>query len=279
MSQGAITHHEFATSTCTGSMTDQGAQVISWAPRGAAPVLYVSTAARFQRGSSIRAGAPICWPWFGPGRFPGLTPAHGFVRVAAWELVSLQESADTVVTRHRVDSASVTSPVWPNPYAAEVVASFGAELSIALTVTNTGTEELDYEEAIHTYLAVGDVGEVLVAGLEGAPYIDKTTGGTRRVLEGLLAVTGETDAVCETAGPITLVDPVLQRRLVITLEGAKNAVVWNPWEAKGAALADVAEGEWRTFLCIEGANAFENAVRLAPGESHTLSYTVAVEPL
>ncbi|MBK9474926.1 MAG: D-hexose-6-phosphate mutarotase [Tetrasphaera sp.] len=279
MSEGAITRHDVVTSTCTGSITDQGAQVISWAPQGAAPVLYVSSASRFQRGASIRAGAPICWPWFGPGRFPGLTPAHGFVRAAPWELVSIEETAAKVTTRHRLDSSMVTSAVWPHEYAAEVVASFGAELSIALTVTNTGSEDLDYEEAIHTYLAVGDVSEVLVAGLEGAPYIDKTTGGTRRVIDGLLAVTGETDAVCETTGPITVIDPVLRRRLVVTLEGAQNAVVWNPWKTKGDAIADVGDGEWRTFLCIEGANAFENAVRLAPGASHTLAYTVAVEPL
>ena len=46
------------TDLCTGEVHDQGAQVTRWAPAGAAPVLYVSTAALFESGRSIRARTP-----------------------------------------------------------------------------------------------------------------------------------------------------------------------------------------------------------------------------
>ena len=43
----------------------------------------------------------------------------------------------------------------------------GAELSVALTVT-AGSRPLELEAALHTYLAVGDVREIAIHGLEGA---------------------------------------------------------------------------------------------------------------
>ncbi len=82
-----------------------------------------------------------------------------------------------------------------------------------------------------------------------------------------------------TGGPVTLHDPALGRRLVVTTEGASNLVVWNPWAAKAAEAADIGDDDWERYVCIEGANTFENAVVLQPGESHTTSYRVEVQPL
>ena len=93
------------------------------------------------------------------------------------------------------------------------------------------------------------------------------------------AFTGETDAVFRTSDPVTLHDPVLGRRLVVTTQGASNLVVWTPWEAKAAAIDDLPDDDWTRFVCIEGANALENAVPLEPGESHTTTYRLAVEAL
>ncbi len=45
----------------------QGAHVVSWWPKSAAePVIWVSEAAKYGPGKSIRGGVPVCWPWFGP---------------------------------------------------------------------------------------------------------------------------------------------------------------------------------------------------------------------
>ena len=270
--------HAVDTMTCTGEIHDQGAQVTRWAPADADPVLYVSTAVRLARGASIRGGVPVCWPWFGPGRAAGMQPAHGFVRAAPWELVERVDTDDATTFTHRVTSGTATSPHWPHPYALELRSSFGRTLEISLTTTNTGGEPVDLEEALHAYLAVGDIRDVSVEGLDGKSFFDKVS-GTERQQRGPVTFTGETDAVFRTSDPVTVVDTRLGRRLVVTTSGASNVVVWNPWEAKAAEVADIGPGDWQRFVCVEGANVFENAVALAPGQARTLTYSLEVQPL
>lgn len=43
----------------------QGAQVLSYQRTGEPPLLWLSDKAIFRQGKSVRAGAPVCWPWFG----------------------------------------------------------------------------------------------------------------------------------------------------------------------------------------------------------------------
>ena len=265
-------------SACTGEVFDQGAQVTQWAPAGADPVLYVSSALRLEAGRAIRAGVPVCWPWFGPGRVAGMEPAHGFARTSTWDLVEVTDCDDETTVVHRITSDEATSPHWPHPYCAEVRTRFGRALVVSLSITNTGGEAVDYEDALHTYLVVGDVHRVRIEGLDGASLVDKVT-GTERMQQGDLAFAGETDAVYRTSGPVTLHDPALGRRLVVTTEGASNLVVWNPWAAKAAEAADIGDDDWEGYVCIEAANTFDNAVVLQPGETHTTSYRVEVQPL
>ena len=264
------------TSTCVGEVRDQGAQVTRWGPRDAEPVLYLSRTAHDEPGRSVRGGVPVCWPWFGPGRGGTLEPMHGFVRTAPWQLVEESAREDTATFVHRVTSETASSPHWPYRYAVQLRSTLGRELEIALTTTNLSEEPFDYEEALHAYLVVGDVRQVRIDGLEGKSFFDKVS-GTEREQGGPLTFTGETDAVFRTSDPVTLHDPVLGRRLVVTTEGASNLVVWNPWEAKAADIADLPDDDWTRFVCIEGANALENAVPLEPGESHTTTYRLAVE--
>ena len=265
-------------SACTGEVYDQGAQVTRWAPVGAEPVLYVSTDLRLDARKSIRAGVPVCWPWFGAGRVPGMEPAHGFARTATWNLTEAKEGDDETTVVHRLTSDEATSPHWPHRYTAELRASFGRELEVSLTTTNTGHEAFDYEEALHAYLVVGDIHRVRLDGLGGKSFVDKVT-GTERVQQGELTFAGETDAVFRTSDPVTLHDPALKRRLVVSTEGSANVVVWNPWAVKAKAVPDIGDDDWERFVCIEGANAFENAVALEPGQSHTTTYRVEVQPL
>ena len=270
--------HTVDSSSGTGEVHDQGAQVTRWAPTGADPVLYVSTAVKLEAGVAIRGGIPVCWPWFGPGRAPGMTPAHGFVRTASWGFVERVDADDAVTFTHRITSETATSPHWPHAYALELRSRFGRRLEISLTSTNTGAAPVDLEEALHAYLVVGDIRQVTLDGLDGKAFFDKVA-DTERRQSGPVGFTGETDAVFRTSDPVTVVDPVLGRRLVVSTDGASNVVVWNPWAEKAAQVADIGDDDWLRFLCVEGANVFENAVELAPGESRTLHYTINVEDL
>jgi glucose-6-phosphate 1-epimerase len=54
-------------------------------------------------------------------------------------------------------------------------------------------------------------------------------------------------------------------------------VVWNPWVDKARRMPDFGDDEWPEMLCIETANALDDAVTVPPGESHTLAARIRVE--
>ena len=66
----------------------------------------------------------------------------------------------------------------------------------------------------------------------------------------------------------TIHDAAWNRRIFVEKSGSNSTVVWNPWIEKTQTMADMAPDDWKEMICVETANAAENAVRLAPGESH-----------
>jgi len=269
--------HRVDAATCTGAVLDQGALVLGWAPTGAEPVLWSQSGLVVAQGRSPHAGVPVCWPWFGAGTRPGLSPAHGVVRAAPWRLVERHDEADAVTTVHRITSDDVATEHFPHAWALTLAASLGTTLRLSLTTENTGTDAFEVEEALHTYLAVGDVRQVRLAGLDGVSFWDKVT-GAERTQAGDVTFAGETDRVYRADGPVEVVDPVLGRRLRVTTAGAANRVVWNPWADEAVTVDDIGD-EWPHFVCVEGGNVLEQAVTVAPGESRTMTYEVEVLPL
>lgn len=255
----------------TAAIYDQGAHLVGWTPAGADPVLWLSPRTRLEEGTAIRGGVPICFPWFGPGRSGDRAPAHGTARVTPWTLVEQSEGR----VRYEITGADLGVQDLVARY--EVVA--GSRLQLSLTVTNTGDDDLVYEEALHAYLAVGDVREVTVEGLDGASYVDKVDRGRTHTQAGELRFVAETDRVYRSACPVTVVDPVLGRRLRISTSGSASKVVWNPWAERAAAMADLGEDAWPGMLCVEGGNVLTDELTLTPGGSHLLRYSLEVLPL
>ncbi len=270
----ALTTHTVDPAACTGTVLDQGALVLAWAPRGAEPVVFARPGSAVVPGRSPHAGIPVCWPWFGPGRGPEPLPAHGIVRAAEWVLVGRQDTPDAVTLHHRITSGTTTSPHFPYRYALDLRTHLGEVLELGLTTTNTGDEPFEVEEALHAYLHVGDVRQVRLEGLDGAAFHDKTTGRDEQQ-EGDVTFGSETDRVYLSSTPVTVVDPVLGRRLRVSTEGAANRVVWNPWADEAATLDDVGDA-WPSFVCVEGGNVLDHAVTVEAGESRTTTYRVEV---
>lgn len=269
----------FANGVGSAAIHDHGAHVVRWQPEGQEPVLWMSARSAHDSDAPIRGGIPICLPWFGMGRNGSQSPAHGVARIRRWELMRVEEQP--TFTRVSYTTDLVPSPTFAHALHAEYVVAIGSELAISLTVTNTGDDEASFEEALHTYFAVSDIHQVRVLGLDGALYKDKAPGGAADLVrqDGDVTFTGETDRVYESSADVVIVDPGLARRLVVSKTGSANTVVWNPWVAKAAAMPDFGDDEWPGMLCVEGANVGDNAVRLVPGASHTMTYRVRVEPL
>src|SRR5262249_40509475 len=148
-------------------------------------------------------------------------------------------------------------------------ATIGPALAMELEVRNDSHEALIYEEALHTYFAVSDVREISVSGLEGTSYIDKTDGFKLKTQgDRPLRITKETEEVHQTKVATGVTHyPIGNRRIAIEKSGSSTTVAWNPWIEKIRGMADMAPGEWRDMICVETANASENAIQLAPGES------------
>jgi glucose-6-phosphate 1-epimerase len=168
---------------------------------------------------------------------------------------------------------------WPHNFDAAFTISVGKALDMALEVVNTSPAQFVYEEALHTYLAIGDIRRTSIEGLVGRQFIDKVDGGSRKTQPaGAFTLTGETDRVyVDTPDTVTVNDAANNRRLIVSKSGSASTVVWNPWIAKAKAMADFGDDEWPGMLCIETANAAENAVKLAPGANHAMRATVAVQ--
>ncbi len=73
---------------------------------------------------------------------------------------------------------------------------------------------------------------------------------------------------------------MLKRRIRIAKSGSLSTVVWTPWTDKAERMGDLGQPDgWREMLCVESANAFDNAVRVEAGTRHTLMAIYHAEPL
>jgi len=258
----------------------QGAHVARYQPKDEKPVLWMSAASRFEAGRPLRGGVPICFPWFGPKAGSPDAPMHGFARILPWALSAVVREGDGRL-RAVLDltAEAAARGGFPRELSLSLAVTVSRSLRMELTVRNVDSTAVTFEEALHSYFAVSDVRQVRVRGLEGVPYVDKTAGMARRPGEGEpVAIAAETDRVYVGAtGTVTIEDPGWRRRIVIGKSGSATTVVWNPWIAKAKAMPDFGDDEWTGMLCVETANAMDDAVTLAPGASHVMTATLAVQ--
>jgi glucose-6-phosphate 1-epimerase len=256
-----------------------GAHVTQFTPRGHKPVLFMSGESLFDPAKPIRGGVPLIFPWFGGKADDPKAPAHGFARTSPWTVRDLICGPDgTVVVSLSLGPSEGSRKHWPHDFAATFTVRVGKTLEMALEVVNTSPGEIEFEEALHTYLAVGDIKRTTIDGLAGRTFIDKVDKAQRKTQPpGPFSITGETDRVyLDTPDTVTVDDAGNGRKLLVSKSGSGSTVVWNPWIAKSKAMADFGDDEWPGMLCIETANAADNAVKLAAGERHTMRSTVAV---
>lgn len=260
---------------------DHGAHVWAYAPEGQAPILWMSEKSEFAEGKPIRGGIPVVFPWFGTGPEGKLQPPHGFARLDNWHRSDIKDTIaqdGRLLVEYELDYA-MDHTDFPYDYTTYVRVKFTPEyVQVFAEVTNDGDEPFSFEGAFHTYLAVGDVRQITIDGLDGCRYLDKAAGATQTecVQEGPVTISGETDRVYTSAGTVVLDDPVLGRKLEISKTGSANTVVWNPWVAKSAAMPDFGDDEWTGMICIEAGNVLDNAVRLLPGQTHTMRQRITI---
>jgi glucose-6-phosphate 1-epimerase len=281
-----LTLATITTPACNAEFYLQGAHLTGWQPAGEQPVLFLSERSAFEPGKAIRGGVPIIFPWFGARtatldspRTDG--PSHGFARTALWELAFAAIAGDDLHLTLTLAPNDASRALGYDHFQLAYQLILGSELRMSLTVANPGTAPLHFEEALHTYLRVGDARRVRISGLSDTDYIDKTDGFKRKhQIETTLTLTGETDRpYLNTEQTVALDDPVLKRGIAVSKSGSRTTVVWNPWLELSAKLSDMSPDGWQTMTCIETANAADNALTLQPGAQHTMQAHITVQEL
>jgi len=277
---GGLPKVRVVTPEVVGEIYLHGAHITSWKPSGAQEVLFVSSRSRWDHDHAIRGGIPICFPCFGGKSDDPTAPAHGFVRTREWRLESISQVGRAVTVSMFTESDESTKKWWPVDFQLIYRATFGPELGLELVVSNTGTKTLRFEEALHAYHRVADIQEARVRGLDGVQYFDKTDSNRKKMQQGEIAITSETDRIyLDTSGAIELHDPQIHRATHVLKENSRTTVVWNPWIQKARALSDLGDDEWPQMVCIECSNVSAFAVDLAPGQQHAMKVLVRVTDL
>ena len=255
-----------------------GAQITSWQPAGTGEVIFLSERSHWQEGKAIRGGIPVCFPWFRAKSDDPHAPSHGFVRTKEWHLESISAvPGDAVCARFSTGSDDASRKWWPFEFRLEYAITVGKSLKLELAMTNAGDRGLKFEEALHTYFRVGDARQARVMGLDGVSYLDNREGNLEKKQAGDLILTRQTDNAYRNAtGAVEIVDPVLKRRVRTSKHNSASAIVWNPWSDGAAGLADLAEDEWQSMLCVEGGNIIDSAVALQPGKSYSITVVIDV---
>lgn len=239
-----------------------GAHVLSWTGAGEER-LYLSPRAVFDGQAAIRGGVPICLPQF---NMRGPLAKHGFARNLPWQAggAHLEAASGDLLLTLALASDTATHALWPHDFRFELTLRLGAgRLELMLELHNTGNRPWPFTGALHSYLAVQDIAQVRLRGLDGQPCWDALR-DTRATHAGDVAFDGEFDRVFRAAAaPVQLHDGA--RRLQIAQSTSfADTVVWNPGAELCARMADMAPGSWRQMLCVEAAQV-EEPVLLAPG--------------
>ena len=239
------------------NITLYGAHLISWRGADGRERLFCSARSSLDGSKAIRGGVPVIFPQFAE-RGNGMR--HGFARVSTWRVSESGVDdgwAYAVLALAPGDLAPKHAQDWPHGFELALrVAIRANELTMGFEVRNTGAAPFPFAAALHTYFLVDDVASVRILGVEREE----------------LAIHDKFDRVYENTEPrLALVDG----GVVLTLRqhGFPDAVVWNPGSEDAAALADMADEEYRRFVCIEPA--LLTGPTLAPGESWRGEYHVS----
>lgn len=269
-------NHPLATAT----ISLEGGQVLEWQPKSQIkPVLWRADPALWQKGRAIRAGVPICWPWFGAHPTEPSAPAHGYARLCEWEVAAISTGPlGTVDIDLSMVPTHESATRYPLSATLATRISVGNALSISLTTTNIGKDPIIITEALHAYFKIGKIDGIQIKGLEGNDYVDLIDQNIRKKQVGALGFAGETGKVfLNTLKDCFIVDHTLSRIIKIEKSGSHSTVVWNPWLETASKMNDLGSVAWQEMVCVESANALENFVTLEPKGQHTLTVKYSID--
>lgn len=230
-----------------------GGHVLSFSPRqDNRDRLWLSPLTKIDGTESIRGGVPICWPWFSD-QFPADSsaqklPTHGYARTNHWTLTSIETpSADKTIVTLQLEL--VDKPGFPYRAKLNYCIRVSHELLLDLQIVNLDDSDFEFTGALHSYFSVNNVEDVEVLGLQGT-YKDKNQDMATFDTPTRYKITSETDRIHLTTKPaVTVIEQ--QQKTFIHMTGHDSIVVWNPGAEGAKEIKNIADKDYKKFLCIE----------------------------
>lgn len=268
---------------CQAVISLYGGQILEYKASGKPALLWLSPLAVFEQGKAIRGGIPICAPWFGPHKSKQPLskqqadvsyPNHGFCRTSTWQHDSTQvNDKNEVIVSLLLSTTASTKLIYAHDCAINIIFKLGDTLSIEYGVTNTGDTEMEFEWALHSYLAIEHINTTTVDGLDGLPYIDSANNNAAATLNGKLAfeqqvdryfVNGSAQQTIHTTVPIT-----------VSGQHCDSVITWNPGQSLANKMADISAQYYYQFVCVERGAIFENQWVIAPQQQQSATMTLS----
>jgi len=162
---------EVSNATSNAKIALQGAHIFEFKRQSKEDILWLSETSAFEEGKAIRGGIPICWPRF--GTLDKSLPAHGFSRIAMFELTSVKElNSETTEVTLLLEDDEESHKIWDFSFKLEVIFTIGESLSVAMRTTNTDSKEFMITQALHSYFGVSNILNVKIEGLDACSYVD-----------------------------------------------------------------------------------------------------------
>jgi glucose-6-phosphate 1-epimerase len=275
---GEMTKLEVTTDWSSAEIYLHGAQVTDFRKKGEPPMLFVSQCSQFAEGHPIRGGIPLVFPWFGSRE--GM-PAHGFARLAEWDLHEVTTVPEGGVSLRFSLPESSMRAIFP-PFMANLAVTITDQLCLELFITNASDDQpFAFETCLHSYFAVSDLKDISIQGLKGVSYLDGLQSMAEKTESAeALRFESEMDRIYfNTDATVEILDPSLQRKIRIEKSGAASTVVWNPWVQKSQQMPDFGNEEFCRMVCVESGNVGPNRVLLPPGRTSALKVTLSSQPL
>ena len=249
-----------------------GGNVVSYRPKNQEnDVFWLGNLNKFDDIQAIRGGVPVCWPRFAEEKLNENFPRHGFARLSMWNLDNVKVDEEKI----SAELSLVPNVKYGIEVEAKLYVKITDKLEICLETINNSDKEFTFSEALHTYFNVGDRDRIKIKGLTGYKYKSSLDNQTYELADDLQIKKEFDAAFLEHIDNIEIVDDVFNRVIKIEKHGSKTTVVWNP----DKDLAEMSEGQYKNFVCVEPANQGDLFVTLPAKEKHVMSMSIDVHKL
>lgn len=223
-------------------ITRFGGQLIAWEYDGV-PILFENERADKSGKTPYRGGAPLCFTYFGDGKFidgQKHTPSHGEARTTLWSIPTIEKLEDA----HTISIDTSVNSITGIPLEIRVTYSFKDNcLEVTFGIENTGLYPSPFQLAFHSYFQ-GDPSAAKVSGI-GEKYLDANDEFKSKL--GGLGLESSTQVNRIYSSPNPEINLKMDNfTLNILNSGFPEVVVWNP--GKNHTFKDLGDPN---FLCVE----------------------------